>query len=80
MMRRKRPLPLFSLKTALGYTVRETSGAVGQCPPRVRASGTLAGKMTQRLHAEAQAGPETLAEWSPHGHHQRSVSQRRQGS
>lgn len=58
----------------------ETLGPVGQCPPRVRVSGTLAGKMIQRLHVEAQVGPGTLAEWSPHGHHQRSVSQRLQGS
>lgn len=40
----------------------ETLGPVGQCPPRVRVSGTLAGKMIQRLHVEAQVGPGTLGE------------------
>ena len=51
---------LFNLKTELGYTGMEISGAAGQCQPRVRVSGTLAGKMTQRLHAEAQGGPGSL--------------------
>ena len=59
------PQSEFSFKThneekAGGYTGMEISGAAGQCQPRVRVSGTLAGKMTQRLHAEAQGGPGSL--------------------
>lgn len=40
---------LFNLKTVLGYTAEETSGAVGDHLPRVHVSGTWVGKKTQRL-------------------------------
>lgn len=51
---------LVSLKTALGYTVTESSGAVGECPPGVRAPGTWVGKRTRRVWAEALEGPRIL--------------------
>lgn len=82
LLRRRKWAPPFlvNLKTELGYTGMEISGAAGQCQPGVHVSGTLVGKMTQRLHAEAQVGPGSLAEWNHHGRHQTSASERRQGS
>lgn len=51
---------MFIRKTELGYTVTESSGAVGENLPRVCASGTWAGTKTQRLQAEALGDPKIL--------------------
>lgn len=69
------PLPL-SLRTELGYTVTEASGAAGECPPGVRASGTRVGKKTRRVWAGALEGPRILAGWDHCDLHQKPVSER----
>jgi len=56
---------LLSLKTESGYTVTETSGAAGECPPGVRASGTRVRKKTRRVWAEALEGPRILEKKIP---------------
>lgn len=56
---------LLSLRTELGYTVTEASGAAGECPPGVRASGTRVGKKTRRVWAEALEGPRILKKKIP---------------
>lgn len=48
-----------TLKSVLGCTAVETSGAAGGRLPGARPSGTWAGK-TRRLWAEAPGGPEVL--------------------
>lgn len=56
---------LINLKTELGYTGTETSGAVGECLPGVHASGTWVDKKTRRPWAEALEGPRILEKKIP---------------